>query len=78
MQSALIVVSSVVLYASIAHVPLTGMLLGGELYGINFIFPTLLASVIGSWIIRKDSIYRSTLVNKENMWDFSENLKEIK
>ena len=78
MQSALIIVSSVVLYASIAHVPLTGMLLGGELYGINFIFPTLLASVIGSWIIRKDSIYRSTLVNKENMWDFSENLKEIK
>ncbi|MDD1778037.1 MAG: chloride channel protein [Candidatus Helarchaeota archaeon] len=65
MQQAIIVVSSIVLFASIAHVPLTGMLMGGELYGINFIVPTLLAGVVGSWIITSDSIYRSTLVPKE-------------
>ena len=59
MQRAIIVVSSIAVYASIAHVPLTGMLLGGELYGINFIFPALIASVIGSWIIQKHSIYPS-------------------
>lgn len=59
MQMAIIVVSSIAVYAGIAHVPLTGMLLGGELYGINFIFPALIASVIGSWVIRKDSIYPS-------------------
>jgi CIC family chloride channel protein len=65
MQQAIIVVCSIVLFASIAHVPLTGMLMGGELYGINFIVPTLLAGVVGSWIIMNDSIYRSTLTPKE-------------
>jgi len=65
MQRAIIVISSIVIYASIAHVPLTGMLLGGELYGINFIFPTLIACIIGSWIIRKDSIYPSAPFREE-------------
>lgn len=65
-QQAIIVVFSIVFFASIAHVPLTGMLMGGELYGINFIVPSLIASVIGSWFISGDSIYRSTLEKKED------------
>jgi CIC family chloride channel protein len=78
MQQAIIVVSSIVLFASIAHIPLTGMLMGGELYGINFIIPTLLASVIGSWIITNDSIYRSSLMSKGEDLKIYKRFKEIK
>jgi CIC family chloride channel protein len=67
MQRAIIVVSSIAVYASVAHVPLTGMLLGGELYGISFIFPALIASVIGSWFIRKHTIYPSAPIREERM-----------
>jgi len=77
MQQAIIVVISIVFFASIAHVPLTGMLMGGELYGINFIVPTLLAGVIGSWIITNDSIYRSTLSQKEEVLEPLNNTKNL-
>jgi len=39
--------------------------MGGELYDLNFILPTLLAGVVGSWIITSNSIYRKTLAQKE-------------
>jgi CIC family chloride channel protein len=78
MQQVIIVVSSIVIFASMAHIPLTGMLMGGEIYGSNFIVPTLLASVIGSWIISNDSIYRSSLISKEEVLRIFKRFRELK
>ncbi|MFX1294464.1 MAG: chloride channel protein [Promethearchaeota archaeon] len=57
-------VSTIVMFMSIAHIPITGMLMAGEIYGIPFIIPTLLAGVIGSWVATGDSIYHSSLISK--------------
>lgn len=60
----IIIVSSITFFASVAHVPLTGMFLAGEMFGYMFLVPTLLASLIGSWVNSGDSIYRSSLVSR--------------
>ncbi|HUX99750.1 MAG TPA: chloride channel protein [Candidatus Deferrimicrobium sp.] len=74
----IIVVSSIVLFASVAHIPLTGMLLTGEMYGLPLIVPALLASVIGSWVASGDSIYHSSLVSREETLRIYKKFKEIK
>ncbi len=71
-------VSCIVMFASIAHIPLTGMMMGGEMFGIAFIVPTLLASVVGSWVAAGDSIYHSSLVSKEQALKIYRKFKEIR
>ncbi|MHA1279399.1 MAG: chloride channel protein [Candidatus Helarchaeota archaeon] len=74
----LIGISSIVMFASIAHIPLTGMLMGGEMLGIPFIIPTLLASVIGSWVAAGDSIYHSSLISRSDIHKIFKKYKVIK
>lgn len=57
-------VTSIVMFASIAHIPLTGMLMGAEIFSIHLIIPTLLGAVVGSWIAAGDSIYHSSLISR--------------
>ncbi|MHA1267630.1 MAG: chloride channel protein [Candidatus Helarchaeota archaeon] len=74
----IIVVASIVMFASIAHIPLTGMLLGGEIYGLSFIIPTLLGSVIGSWVAADDSLFHRSLVSRSEMLKIRKQYKIVK
>ncbi len=58
------IVGAVCLFAAIAHIPITGTLMCGEIFGFEFIIPAILVGVIGSWIQREDSIYRTTLISR--------------
>ncbi|MFX1298445.1 MAG: chloride channel protein [Promethearchaeota archaeon] len=70
-------VSSIVMFASIAHIPLTGMLMAGEIFGISFIIPTLLASTMGSWVAAGDSIYHSSLISRDEKMKIYHKFKEV-
>ena len=58
------IVGAVCLFAAIAHIPITGALLCGELFSFQYVIPAILVGVIGSWIASEDSIYRSTLISR--------------
>jgi CIC family chloride channel protein len=58
------IVGAVCLFSTVAHIPITGTLMCGEIFSFEFIIPAILVGVIGSWIASQDSIYRTTLVSR--------------
>jgi CIC family chloride channel protein len=58
------IVGAVCLFSAIAHIPITGALMCGEIFSFQFVIPAIFVGVIGSWIASEDSIYRSTLISR--------------
>ena len=64
--SVLIIVCSVALFGSIAHIPITATIMCGEMFSFQYIIPALITTAIGSWTSSIDTIYRNTLISREN------------
>jgi CIC family chloride channel protein len=58
------IVGAVCLFAAVAHIPITGVLMCAEIFSFQFVIPAILVGVIGSWVTSDDSIYRTTLISR--------------
>jgi len=59
-----IAAGSVGLLGSAAHIPITTTLLAAEIFGLEILKPATIVCFIGAWIARNDTIFRQSLVSR--------------
>ncbi len=62
---AIVIVSSVIFFAAVYHVPITGTLLVAELFGFEFVIPAAIGSFVAILLMQHESIAVSARVSKE-------------
>ncbi len=62
----LVIVGSVVFFAAVYHVPITGTLLVAELFGFEFVIPAAIGSFVAILLMQRESIAVSARVSKED------------
>ncbi|MHA1238707.1 MAG: chloride channel protein [Candidatus Odinarchaeia archaeon] len=61
---AMVVIGAVAMLASIAHTPIAGSLMAGEMFGLGYIIPATLCCFIGSMVAMHESVYTNVLVDR--------------
>lgn len=62
---AIVIVSSVIFFAAVYHVPITGTLLVAELFGFEFVIPAAIGSFVAILLMQHESIAVSARVSKK-------------
>ncbi len=63
---AIVIVGSVIFFAAVYHVPITGTILVAELFGFEFVIPAAIGSFVAILLMQHESIAVSARVSKED------------
>ncbi len=60
---------------SAAHIPITTLIMAGEMFGVEMMKPAAIVTLTSAWVARSDTIYRESLVSRTELGKAAHSVK---